>query len=252
MNWMLLAVAAVLIGSMALGARKGLLRQALTLFGALICLWLVSLLLPYTQEFIRDHSGIEQSVSDRVDRMTAQKTQEQGIDLSALTDEQKAALQKRQEEALSSKSAQDELLENSDLPAFLRSRLIEHNNSEIYAQLGVKHFTDYVKAYLTQLAVKALAYVLSFVLAFVIFRVILYAAHIVDHLPLAGSLNKGLGGIFGLGMGLIVVALFFALLIPLCGTDFGRACYEQIEDNKLLTFLYQNNPILAVVAALAG
>ena len=70
MNWMLLAVAAVLIGSMALGARKGLLRQALTLFGALICLWLVSLLLPYTQEFIRDHSGIEQSVSDRVDRMT--------------------------------------------------------------------------------------------------------------------------------------------------------------------------------------
>ena len=91
MNWMCAAVAALLITSTVLGARKGLLRQALTLFGALICLWLVSLLLPYSQEFIRDHTAVEQSVSDRVDGMFAGERQ----GTSELTDKQKVEYAKK-------------------------------------------------------------------------------------------------------------------------------------------------------------
>lgn len=249
MNWMIIAVAAVLIGSTVLGARKGLLRQALSLCGALICLFLVSLLLPYTQSFIREHTAIEQSVSDKVDHMTYEQAGADEEQLAALPQEQR---QEAVDQALDSKEKQNELIKGSDLPQFLRSRLIEHNNKEIYKRLGVERFTDYVKAYLTALAVKALAYVLSFVLAFVIFKIILYAAHIVDHLPLARSLNKALGALFGLCMGVIVIGLFFALLIPLCGTDFGKACYEQIDENALLTYLYVHNPILAVIAAFTG
>ena len=246
MNWMCAAVAALLIISTVLGARKGLLRQALTLFGALICLWLVSLLLPYSQEFIRDHTAVEQSVSDRVDGMFADKERQETSDL---TDGQKAEYTKRID---SSKEAQNDLINTSDLPGFLKNRLIENNNKEIYSNLGVQHFVDYVKGYLTDLVVKILAYVLSFILAFVIYRIVLFAAHIVDHLPLARGFNKALGGMLGLAMGLIIIGLFFALLVPLYATDLGKACFEAIEDNSVLTYLYQHNPIMAVVTAFTG
>ena len=245
MNWMCVATAAVLIICMALGARKGLLRQALTLFGALICLWLVSLLLPYSQEFIRDHTAVEQKISDRVDGMFAGERQE----TSELTDGQKAEYAKKVD---SSKEYQNDLINTSDLPGLLKNRLIENNNKEIYSNLGVRHFVDYVKGYLTDLVVKILAYVLSFILAFVIYRIVLFAAHIVDHLPLARGLNKALGGLLGLAMGLIIIGLFFALLVPLYATDLGKACFEAIEENSILTYLYQHNPIMAVVTAFTG
>ncbi len=253
MNWMCAAVAALLIICTVLGARKGLLRQALTLFGALICLWLVSLLLPYSQEFIRVHTAVEQRISDRVDGMIAGGesglSEEEQAAAGELSEEQKAEYTERVD---TSKETQNSIINTSNLPGFLKEKLIENNNKEIYSRLGVQHFADYVKGYLSGLVIKILAYVFSFILAFVIYRIVLFAAHIVDHLPLARGLNKALGGMLGLAMGLIIIGLFFALLVPLYATDLGKACFEAIEDNSVLTYLYQHNPIMAVVTAFTG
>ena len=54
--------------------------------------------------------------------------------------------------------------------------------------------------YVTDTAINILAYVTTFVLAYMIYRLLLAAVHLVDHLPLAGSLNHGLGAILGLGI----------------------------------------------------
>ena len=83
-------------------------------------------------------------------------------------------------------------------------------------------------------------------------KLLLAAVHLVDHLPLAGSLNHGLGAILGLAEGLVLLGVFFMILFLFCRTGAGRACYKCIDDSKILTFLYDYNPLMAIVSAVKG
>ncbi|MBQ4361610.1 MAG: CvpA family protein [Lachnospiraceae bacterium] len=266
LNWLETAVLALLLICMILGFRKGLLKQGLILLGALILLWLMSFLLPYTKQALTEYTPVEELVSGRVDKLMAEqlelpeevkaKIEFVGGD-DAAGDAKSAEALKAAEKAgvpgvKLTRKQQTDLIENSRLPGFLKEILLENNNSEIYNRLGVDSFAGYMKAYLTELIINVLAYVTSFLLAFIIYRLILAAAHLVDHLPLARALNHGFGGILGLLQGLVILGLFFAALVLVCRTQFGRACYACIEESRYLTFLYEYNPIMAIVTAVTG
>ncbi len=253
MNWLTAAVIAVLALSFLLGIRKGFLRQGLSLFGALICLWLITFIQPYVKDAILDHTSLKDRVSDKVDKMVAER-EKYGIDVSGIEEFEKkhgVKLPAFDGSALS-KSQQSELIRETQLPKFLKELLIENNNNEIYKRLGVDNWIDYIKAYLTDLIAGILAYVGSFVIVFLLYRVILAMAHIVDHLPLANGLNRALGGMFGLLQGVILLGLFFALLIPLCYTQLGKECFKCIENSAFLEYIYQHNPIMAIISMITG
>ena len=76
MNWLLIVVAVLLLISTVIGYKKGLLKQGLILFGALILLWLMSFLLPYTREAIKEHTPVEIMISERVERMVQSRIDE--------------------------------------------------------------------------------------------------------------------------------------------------------------------------------
>lgn len=262
MNWLTIAVAVFLVICTALGFKKGLLKEGLILFGALILLWLMSFLLPYTRQAIKDYTPIEEYVSekvdaavqDRVNEMVDEKKQEIFGQFGFNTDklpETDVDLPAVAVPALS-KAQETELIENAHLPRFVKRIFIENNNSEIYNRLGVETFTDYLTAYATELIINIIAYVTTFVLAYLIYRLLLAAAHLVDHLPLARSLNHGLGGVLGLAQGLVLLGIFFVVLVLFCRTQAGRACYECIEESRFLTVLYEYNPLMAIVSAVAG
>ena len=231
MNWLAIAVAVFLLVCAIVGYRKGLLKQGLILFGAVILLWLMSYLLPYTKQVLKNHTPIETYVYGKVDAAV----QEQVKGLPELTKTQEA-----------------EVIERTMLPKFVKKIFLENNNSEIYNRLGVETFTEYMGAYATELIVNIIAYVTTSILAFVIYRCILAAAHVVDHLPLARSLNHGLGGVLGLAQGLVVLCVFFVILVLFCRTQAGKACYSCIDSSVFLTFLYEHNPLMAIVSAVAG
>ena len=262
MNWLTIVVAVFLVLSTLIGLRKGLLKQGLILFGAVILLWLMSFLLPYTRQAIRDHTPVEDFVSGRVNAAIQTKMSEAAEEkkqevfaqygLSGKTPgESDIELPAVSVPALS-KAQQTEMIEQSRLPRFIKNILLENNNSEIYDRLGVETFTEYLTAYLTELIVNIIAYVTTFVLAYLIYRMILAAAHLVDHLPLAHSLNHGLGAVLGLAQGLVILGVFFVVLVLFCRTQAGRACYACIEESAFLTFLYEYNPLMAIVSAVTG
>ena len=250
MNWLEIVVLVVLLLCMVLGFRKGLLKQGLILFGALILLWLMSFLLPYTKQVIAGHTPIEKIVSAKVDDAVKKKMDSMVSQAGEAGDIALPAAGASGREL--SKAQQTDLITTSGLPGFLQDILLENNNNEIYNRLGIDNFIDYLKSYLTELIINVIAYVTTFVLAFILYRLILAAAHLVDHLPLARGLNHGLGGILGLASGLILVWVFFAVLIPLCRTQLGTACYSCIEHSTYLRLLYTHNPIMAVVSAVTG
>ena len=262
MNWLLIVVAVLLLFCMVTGYKKGLLKQGLILFGALILLWLMSFLLPYTRTAIKEHTPVEIMISERVERMLQNRIDEMAEEKRDETlaqfniDQDKLPngdinLPAAKIPALT-KSQQTELIEKAQIPAFVKKILLEKNNSEIYDRLGVETFTDYVKTYVTELVVNILAYVTTFILSYMIYRLLLAAVHLVDHLPLAGSINHGLGAILGLAEGLVILGVFFMILLLFCRTDAGRACYKCIDSSKMLTFLYDYNPLMAIVSAVTG
>ena len=273
LNWLEIAVLVLLLICTIMGFRKGLLKQGLILLGALILLWLMSFLLPYTKQAITQYTPIETWISKKVDAAVQERIgaaaenmlpgdagEEDREKISEALEKYGADSSDIDLPALGSGGAltdltraqQTDLINTSPLPGFLKDILLENNNSEIYNRLGVDHFIDYLKEYLTELVINILAYVTSFILAFIIYRLILAAAHLVDHLPLARALNHGFGGVLGLVQGLVILGLFFTVLLLLCRTEAGRACYECIEESRYLTFLYEHNPIMAIVTAVTG
>ena len=122
--------------------------------------------------------------------------------------------------------------------------LVENNNSEIYDELGVSKFPNYVAEYISRMVIKILSFLVTFVLTFVIVRALMVAVDIIGELPMLGFLNHCGGGVLGLGVALVIVWLLFLVLTLIYSTDVGKQCFELIEKSPVLMGLYQMNPLL--------
>lgn len=66
-------------------------------------------------------------------------------------------------------------------------------------------------------------------------------------LPVLNGLNK-LGGIlFGCVNGLMTIWFFFIIITVFAGTSWGVKVFEQINSSVLLSFLYNNNYLMAII-----
>lgn len=182
------------------------------------------------------------------------KLQEQGISLEEAA--KKAGVNvsgeenKAEGDSTPELSLQDQisLIEGTDMPSFLKTGLLDNNNKEIYSQLGVNNFVDYVKQYAAKWIVNVVAFLLTFVVAFVIVRIVIFSLDALSELPVLHGVNRVAGGMMGLGFALLFVWIAFMVITLLYTTDLGKQCFAFIGDSKALTFLYNNNIILKVLS----
>ena len=142
------------------------------------------------------------------------------------------------------------MIENMDLPENIKEMLLENNNSESYDVLAVSGFHDYIGAYLANMIINALAYLLSFLLVWTAIRAILLALDVVTKLPLLHGINRLAGGVLGLVYGIVLVWIAFLLVTILCNGDLGRQFFGLISENPFLLFLYNQNVIMKIVFGL--
>ena len=92
-------------------------------------------------------------------------------------------------------------------------------------------------------------YIISGLLAVIIFiatRFIYKLATDLLSFAVPGFINSTLGAILGLAQGLAIV--FFILGITYCLKDSIPGIIKNIEDTKLLSELYRNNPVLSILS----
>ena len=63
-------------------------------------------------------------------------------------------------------------------------------------------------------------------------------------MPLIGGMNRIAGGAVGVGIGILMVWILFLLVTIVYDTSLGQTCFEQIETSKILSYLYDNNPLM--------
>lgn len=227
MNWLFWVVAAFLVYHVVDGLRRGFIKKSVSAVSLIVTLVLVTYLTPQITTFIQDYTSLHESLQEKCSEIFLNNEYNQDV-----------------------KTDQVMMIENMELPENIKEMLLENNNKEAYDVLKVSGFHEYIGAYLANMIINALAYLLSFVIIWTLLRAILLALDVVAKLPLLRGINQLAGGLLGLVIGIVLVWIAFLLVTILCNGELGRAFFRLISENPFLLFLYSQNVILKIVFGL--
>lgn len=231
MNVLLLLVGIIFLVCIFVGYKRGLVKIVVSLLATIISIVLVSVITPYVSSWIRTATPLEDVVEKKMIEMLAPEAE----DGEALLKEELP------------KEEQIILIEEAKVPKMFRDMLLENNNNEAYASLGVGTFGEYIGAYIAKLLADIIAFLITMLIVTIIVRVAMGMLGILDKLPVIGGINRIAGGVVGLGSGLIVVWILFIVATLLYNTSFGKMCFENIAESSILSALYDNNVLMKFI-----
>lgn len=142
---------------------------------------------------------------------------------------------------------QIDTINNYPLPQSLKDALIENNNNQIYEALGVQQFNQYVASYMACLVLNSVSFLIVFIVAFTILKIIEAGLDLIAKLPVLHGMNV-LGGILcGAVHGLIILWILCIAITVFAWTGPGQMISAQINENPLLSFLYDHNYLLSTL-----
>lgn len=219
MNWLLIVVIAVIAGCGYMGYRKGLVKVLFSLLAAVLSLVLVGLVSPFIADFLQKETPLPAYIKEKSSAMASEWNENQEVG----TQESRFAV-----------------IDSYEVPDFLKSYFKTEHTEEMLEL----EFNDYISSKVADLVIGAA----SFVIAFIIINLALYLLSLllntVMKLPVLHSLNRLGGLIAGLAEGLLAVWIFFLVITLFCSTEFGKECMYRIGDGKVLSFLYNANPLM--------
>ena len=147
-------------------------------------------------------------------------------------------------------SLQETMIKSADIPEVFRNLLLKNNNKEMYDELGVTTFPQYIGAYVARLVINIIAFILTFIVVTVIIRAVVFALDIVSELPVIGFFNHLAGGALGIGIALIIVWILFMIVTLMYTTAVGKEIYEMVQNNSILKLIYDCNPVMRMAVKL--
>ena len=227
MNWLFWTVAALIAFQVIDGFHKGFIRKSVSAISLVLTLMLVTWLTPQITDFIGEKTSLQVSLQEACSEMFFDKEYNENV-----------------------KTDQVLMIECMNLPENIKEMLLENNNSEAYELLNVTGFREYVGAYLADMIINAIAYLISFLVVWTLIKAVLLALDVVTMLPVLHGINKLAGGILGLVQGIVLTWIVFLLGAVLCNGQLGQQFVKLIYENQFLTFLYNYNLIMGIVFGL--
>ena len=140
-----------------------------------------------------------------------------------------------------------EIIDSLDFPEVIKEMLRENNTVTKYTELGVSSIKGYMVNYISDLIFNVVTFVVSFLIVFVLLRVIFGFISVLAKLPVLKQINKAAGAFAGFVLGLVVVWLIFAVITIFGSSSLSKDVFEAVNDNALLTFIYDKNIIMKYV-----
>ncbi|MCR5626759.1 MAG: CvpA family protein [Lachnospiraceae bacterium] len=206
------------------GACVGFLRLFLYLIGLVLSIVLMVKCTPYVSDFLIQNTPIQNTVETYVREVFTAGYDDNGNE--------------------------DEAIENMELPDIAKNLIISNNTDEVYKQLLVEKFADYVAKYISKLLINILAFLVCVILINMLYRFLLAAFEVVDRIPIINGLNRLSGFLAGIVQGLLILELIYLAMIAFSGTEWGSKLYEMAGKNMITAYLYENNLLLMVISSL--
>ncbi len=190
-----------------------------------------------------DELGI--SIDDIIDgKVTGEELSKYGISSSILDGLKAGSVQEVIEEAEVPRDMQVAAIESARLPEVFKNLLSANNNDEIYKELGVETFAQYVGQFLAKLVINVVSFLCTFLVVTIITRAVIFALDFVADLPMLGIVNRIAGGAIGIVCALVIVWTLFIIVTLMYVASFGTGIYDMIQDNGMLRILYEYNPVM--------
>ena len=129
-------------------------------------------------------------------------------------------------------------IEKLNLPAQIEEKIMEG------ATAVNEGFNKYLVETLSNLILKALTFVVLIIVIYIAVCIVIKVFDFVSKLPLIKNVNQTGGLAIGLVQGLLIIWLGCLVVTAFSDKAWAQETFRQINDNALLTFIYENNPII--------
>mgnify|MGYP002539546330 FL=1 len=106
---------------------------------------------------------------------------------------------------LAGKAGERAVIESLEIPDQIKKLLIENNNGEVYQEMGVQIFEDYVGKYLADRVIRVIIFTVLFIVFYAFLHIIIVWLNLISRLPILYGLNKIAGAVLGLAEALIFI-----------------------------------------------
>lgn len=211
-----LCVIFVFVWYLAKGWRQGLARTLVTMLSCVLAVFLAWQLYGYVADFLRS-IGLQEKIAAGFG-VGGQAPAEPGLSEAAA------------------------YIEGLFLPEALKNSMLGNNNYEAYAALGVNTFGEYIGVFLANIVVNAIALLVVFVIAFIGLRLVGRGLSLVNHIPLLGLANRGLGMVANGIIGYFMIQLvMFVFTMMATGQNFFAGIVLGIENSTVAVWFYHTN-----------
>ena len=231
-TWLGIVAIGILILTGIGGYRKGFVREIMSFFFVFLALAAAWMIHPYVNEFMMQKTPVYERIQESC---------------RGLVDSQGA-----EEETLAGTTDEKSLIDNMALPEILQKSLNDHNTAEVYKELAVDSFADYVTGYLASMIVNGISYLISYILANLIIRLLGCILDAIAGLPLINGANRLTGAVVGVTKGILFIWIALLILTVLCSTDLGKDGLMLVEKDSILRVIYRYDVLVNVFLKFFG
>ena len=134
----------------------------------------------------------------------------------------------------------------------MQKSLNDHNTTEVYKELAVDSFADYVAGYLASMIVNGISYLISYILANLVIRLLGCILDTIAGLPLINGANRLTGAAVGVAKGILFIWIALLILTVLCSTDLGKDGLMLVEKDSILRVIYRYDVLVNVFLKFFG
>lgn len=221
LNYLLIGVVVFLIASALNGYKRGFLRIAITLVGLVAIMMIVIRVYPYVRDFVIEKTPAYEKVREKVVEAFPKDNSDESTDYEN----------------------EEQIIESYNLPDLIAGALIENNQEEIYNELAVNIFEEYIAGYLSRMIINAGTFIALVAILWAVLYALLIAADILGRIPVLKTFNKLMGMGCGLVVGVIVVWLLFLVVITFLGDDISSLIMSYVNESPFLSYLFNSNPL---------
>ena len=242
-TWLGIVAIGILVLTGYHGYRKGFVREIMSFFFVFLALALAWMINPYVNDFMMKKTSVYECIQESCRSLVdSQDTNEEYLNVEG-----------SDEESIDG-AAQEEnsFIEGLGLPEILRKSLTDNNTAEVYGELAVDSFNDYVSGYLAKMIVSGMSYLISYVLANLVIRLLSCVLNAIAELPLINGANRLTGALVGVAKGVLFLWIALLVLTILCSTEVGKTGLSLVEKDSILSAIYKYDALVNIFLQFLG
>lgn len=224
-HWLEIVTAVYFAGMVCYGHRRGFVRIAVSTAAMLFTLIAVKVAIPYATNWIKYHTPVYDKVKESM---------VEHVKLDEILEQMHIAENIQREDEW-------KIIENMPIPELIKEKVIENNNLEVYKEMGVNYFQEYIIGYLADTILNAVIFVTLYVIGYVAIQLLVKWLDLIARLPVLSGINQIAGALLGGAQAMLIIWIICLLVTALSGTEIGKMILELIAESKWLSWIYGHN-----------